>query len=149
MLNGNVYPRVSVSGVSYVCSGICVLILLVMVMSLNIAELAISQQYLDDSTNTCHNDRLIKPALWLQWDGIIGFVEMGIILLTVLGAALHPAIGGTVACCLLTPAAIVQFAWIIIGCVSLWRDNLDCGPSPLHDCLWAACILHLLFLGAK
>jgi hypothetical protein len=54
----------------------CVLVVITASLSFNISELVISQKYMNDDTNTCHNANTVKPALWLMWDGIIGFIEV-------------------------------------------------------------------------
>ena len=129
-------------------------VVLAFTLSLSIAELLIATRYLDDSTNTCHNDRLVKPAQWLLWDGIIGFTVFGLALLTVLCAAcIDYGLGLTMAVCVGPLAALGQCAWTIIGAVSLWRDNDDggngCGPTPLRDCMWSAVIIHIALLTIK
>ena len=122
---------------------ICMLLLVTLALSMNIAELIIGHRYLDDSTNDCHNARLIRPALWLLWDGIIGFIVVSLLLL---GAIL----GQQVTALCVVPAALAQFAWVIIGAVSLWRDNDEtCSPDQLHDCVWAVLIIHFVFIGLK
>jgi len=52
--------------------------------------------------------------------------------------------------CALVLCAMMQFAWIIIGCVVLWRDNdPDCQPKQLHDMMWASVLIHVILLGVK
>jgi hypothetical protein len=88
-----------------------------------------------------------------MWDGIIAFIEVGILGLLFLTTLLTPRhfnpLTYMVVCCGLVPIMLVQFAWVIVGCVSIWRDNLSCGPDQLKIMMWAACIIHLVCMGIK
>jgi hypothetical protein len=72
------------SFVSNICFFLYFTIVLLVVLSLNIAELVISQKYIDPHSNDCHNDHLFSPVVWLKVDGIIGFIEMGLLVILTL-----------------------------------------------------------------
>jgi len=112
--------------------------------SLSIAELVLYQQYKDNHPD-CNNNRLIDPVTWLEVDGAVNIAITGLILiiltLGVCGWEGSAMCGFGIAILL----GLFGFAWMIIGAVMLWRDNLNCSPEPLHDILWAAVIIRLIF----
>ncbi len=140
----------AIGGASF-CLVCCIVFVLIMVLALNIAELVVASKY--ENGTECNHDQLMSPVFWLKWDGIIGFLTVGMLLLT-LGCTLLLGVGGMYAgaCCLIAPAVCVQVAWTIIGAVVLWRDNSqlnNCNPQELHDMLWAAVLIHIILFGSK
>jgi hypothetical protein len=139
----------------------CGSFILVIMVCLNVAEIAISQPYMNFNTNSCHNGTLLYPAFWLMWDGIIGLVQTMVIVCTAMWFAYehdHPILGESAVSmfetlcpvtCAVILCGIFQFIWIVMGAVVLWRDNPDCQPAELSVMLWVSVMVHIGLLGLK
>jgi hypothetical protein len=102
----------------------------------------IGSRHLADQT--CANDRLIRPALWLTVTGAITFagIALTIMILCCAAASGDAASGGLIL--FRWFSTLFSTIWTIVGAVSLWRDNLACPPGELHDMIWASVIINFI-----
>lgn len=93
----------------------------------------------------CDDDRLINPHDWMLGSGIshialFVFIMIGMFCIPKWrGQAVGPASAG-IACVFY---GLFVVAWVTVGGICLWRDNLDCAPERFHDIFWAGVILRL------
>lgn len=116
--------------------------------ALPIAELVLGSQYNNNPDNTCDNGRLIQPTTWLIVGGSVDLF-CTVILIPMFFMMLCNNRGSAFSIFLLFVAilgGLFDFAWAIIGSCVLWRDNVPCGPQPLHDMMYASVIIRLIGL---
>ena len=127
------------------CLFTCFLIFLVLSLGLPAAEIYIANN--NNMSRVCDNNRIMDPRVWLRVSGIvyIGCVIF-IIIYTVIESFTKSGLASVYGCILGTIYTLFSIAWTIIGGISLWRDNLDCGPERFHDMFWASVIIHFILL---
>lgn len=126
----------------------CLFVVLSIGSAIGITELVMYNKYKDDNQG-CDNNQVVSPVTWLLVDGIIQIGVHGIIFL--LGVWIYCTLDGlsilaSCARCLLCLVYMFSFAWLIVGCVMFWRDNLQCEPMQLNNTFWVILILKLVSL---
>lgn len=129
-----------------VCLKFTMLAFMFISLALPIAELVFAGRYEHQSSRPdCANDRVIDPAKWLLVSGIIGIISIVLMFgSTILTIATE---NGAFLIITLTVSILVgmfNLAWVIVGSVMLWRDNVDCHPEEFKSMLWASVIIHLI-----
>jgi hypothetical protein len=105
-------------------------------------ELAFGINYL--GTDGCNNSTLIDPSIWLI---IMGAVNIFSYLSAIVRSCVYENDFIEVFHFIISVLSIVfNIAWTIIGGVVLWRDNLDCNPTKMHDFMWASIIINIIGL---
>lgn len=131
--------------------GAC-LVLLLAPVAFCIAEIVISVKYSDDSSNECHDGKLLRPVVWMLWDGITGLIVLGAFAVVMVNKYSErfefiPLVY-TLARLVMILNLAFSIAWGVIGGVVLWRDNdPPCGPGQLHDAMYSFVIIDIVMVG--
>lgn len=115
--------------------------------ALPIAELALGVKFHNNADNECANGTLLQPTTWLIVGGAVSLSVFVILLpMLIITTLTESKVGGLFVILFTVLGGCFDLAWAIIGAVILWRDNLHCDPSPLHDIMYASVILRLIGL---
>ncbi len=94
----------------------------------------------------CNGDDLLKPTTWMFVHGITNIVVAGLVILFIIIYYITKKITIiSVIMYILKIVVLFNTAWVIIGGIILWRDNLHCEPKDFHDWFWASVIIKLIF----
>lgn len=118
-----------------------VIVCLGILLALPIAEFVIGMTHLN--TTTCNNSDAVAPVDWLLTSSIVGFIFLALAIMTICLMFESEGCGRLVWYGLRAIGVLWTISWTIVGAVSIWRDNPDCQPQPLHDMMWASVIIHL------
>ena len=114
-------------------------------LALPISEIVIASKYASDADSLCNGDALVSPIAWLYVSGFTAIVELAaLVLFGILFLYTKSDEFGLFAIATLVLFSLFSVAWTIIGGVVLWRDNISCGPQPMHDMMWASVIIHIV-----
>ena len=121
-----------------------VLLMAVLGLALPIAELSMGVKFMFND-HGCNNATILSPITWLIVSGSTGIVESALIifvLVVFLGGDFEDLTMAFI--CPYFLSFLFHIAWAIVGSVILFRDNLNCSPSQLHDIFYASVIIRLL-----
>jgi hypothetical protein len=136
------------------CTGMIVILALVLMFALPSAEIHIATNYA--SQVTCESSVGVSFKAWLLVKGIVGILSVPTALVIVLTMALGKAAMDKIpliGILLLLSSSFVlwiisafNFAWLIIGAVIFWRDCKNLDPLEVNNMMWASLIIGFVFL---